>query len=299
MGDQKNYCVYIHISPSNKVYIGITIQQPEYRWKDGKGYLYKTKYGEYKQPAMARAIIKYGWSNFAHIIWMDNLLKEQACKYESFLIELFNTRNPNYGYNICPGGSVGAAGLVMSEESKRRLSEAKKGNPSSRKGAILSQETKEKISEARKRNWQNEEYRQNQIEKHKWQTGESHPMYGKHHDEKAKEKIRNSRMGKHLTDETKRKISESMFGSNNPFYGKTHTKESRAKISESLRGINSPNTKKVIQYDKQGNFIKVWDYIKQASEALGINNSSIGACCMGRYKTAGGFVWRYADEEVA
>ena len=53
--------------------------------------------------------------------------------------------------------------------------------------------------------------------------------------------------------------------------------------------------KKINQYDKQGNFIRSWDYIRDADKALGINNSSIIRCCRGIAKTAGGFVWRYAD----
>lgn len=296
--EEKKWCIYIHTSPSNKAYIGITSQSVESRWQDGKGYLYKTPYGEYKQPAIANAINKYGWDNFTHIVWADNLSKNQACLLESLLIDLFDTRNPNFGYNIQQGGSVGAVGLVMSEESKRRLSEAKKGRPSPRKGAVLSNESKEKISQARKKNWEDKAYRQNQIEQHKWQTGENHPMYGKHHTEDTKEKIRNARKGSYLTDETKEKLSKANSGSNNPFYGKKHTEESRKKMSESLRGINSPNTKRVIQFDKQGNFIQIWDYIKQAAEALGINNCSIGACCRGSRKTAGGFKWEYADEEM-
>lgn len=37
------YTVYKHISPSNKVYIGITSRKPELRWRKGNGY-----YNNYK-----------------------------------------------------------------------------------------------------------------------------------------------------------------------------------------------------------------------------------------------------------
>ena len=34
-----NYCVYIHTSPSGKMYVGQTCVEPEKRWgKDGSGY---------------------------------------------------------------------------------------------------------------------------------------------------------------------------------------------------------------------------------------------------------------------
>lgn len=60
-------------------------------------------------------------------------------------------------------------------------------------------------------------------------------------------------------------------------------------------GVNNPGHKKLNQYDLQGNYIKTWDYIKQAGDSLNIPNSNIVKCCKKTYKTAGGFVWRYAN----
>ena len=34
----RNYCVYKHTAPNGKVYIGITGQSPEMRWRKGYGY---------------------------------------------------------------------------------------------------------------------------------------------------------------------------------------------------------------------------------------------------------------------
>ena len=56
--------------------------------------------------------------------------------------------------------------------------------------------------------------------------------------------------------------------------------------------------KKVIQYDLQGIFIKKWDCIIDIKEQLKINGSNIGECCKGRRKTAGGYIWRYANGEA-
>lgn len=54
--------------------------------------------------------------------------------------------------------------------------------------------------------------------------------------------------------------------------------------------------KRVIQYDKQGNFIRKWDCILDIKRELNIDNSQIGACCNGKRKSAGGYVWRYDNE---
>lgn len=74
-----NYKVYCHISPNNKVYIGITQQEPKQRWQGGKGY----KENQY----FYRAIQKYGWDNFQHEILFENLTKQEAEKKEIELIK--------------------------------------------------------------------------------------------------------------------------------------------------------------------------------------------------------------------
>lgn len=55
------------------------------------------------------------------------------------------------------------------------------------------------------------------------------------------------------------------------------------------------HNKKVSQYDLQGNFIKTFDSIKEAQKETNI--SSISTCCRGICKTAGGYIWRYANED--
>lgn len=55
-------------------------------------------------------------------------------------------------------------------------------------------------------------------------------------------------------------------------------------------------SKKVIQYNLKGEFIKKWDCIKDVTRELKIDNSHIGDCCRRKRKTAGGYIWRYVDE---
>ena len=222
--NNNTYYIYIHTNKiNNKVYIGQTSKAPEERWKkNGYGYLQK-KNGEYIQPLFARAIKKYGWNNFEHIIWAEGLTAEKANEIERLLIALYNSNDPEYGYNLRSGGNNSKhseetkkkmseimkgkpspnKGILMSEAQKQKISNSKKGistGPKSEdtkrkisegnKGKIVSEETRKRISEARKECWKDEDYRQNQIEKHKWQAKENHPMYGKHHSEETIEKIR-------------------------------------------------------------------------------------------------------------
>ena len=51
--------------------------------------------------------------------------------------------------------------------------------------------------------------------------------------------------------------------------------------------------KVVLQYSKDGDFIKEWPYAAAAEKELGI--SSIGLACKGKLKFAGGYIWKYKD----
>lgn len=149
----KSYTVYMHINKINsKRYIGITCQKPEKRWRNGKGY----KGNGY----FIKAINKYGWDNFEHIIIAKGLDEEEAKWLEIELIRVWDSTDRTKGYNITLGGES-ANGWIPSEETKKKLSEAHKGKE-------FSEEHKRKLSEAKK--------------------GENHHMYGKHHTEESKKK---------------------------------------------------------------------------------------------------------------
>lgn len=77
-----NYYVYKHSTPNNKVYIGITKQNPNRRWRNGHGYK--------DSHLFFNAIIKYGWLNITHEILKEGLSFEDACKTE----ELTHSKNP-------------------------------------------------------------------------------------------------------------------------------------------------------------------------------------------------------------
>lgn len=96
---EKEWCVYVHISPSAKYYIGITCQKPHERWgKNGKGYF------NYGNDHFEKAINKYGWDNFQHEIIASHLTENEAKNFEKLLIKKLNSNNPNYGYNKTAGG---------------------------------------------------------------------------------------------------------------------------------------------------------------------------------------------------
>ena len=207
--------MYMHKFPNNKVYIGITGQEPNRRWRNGKGY-------KNKQQLVYRAINKYGWDNIEHLILFENLTHEEAEQKEKELIKFFQATDPQYGYNAESGGST-----------KKHLSEA------------------------------------------------------------TKAKLRQINLGKKHSAETRKKISESNKG-------KRRMTEEQLKKMRAGRKYQSPvwnkgktvdSGKHVMQYTKDGVFVKEWINMYAAQQALGI--SHIYSVCNGKRKTAGGFVWKY------
>lgn len=143
-----DYKVYVHISPSNKYYVGITKQDINQRWKNG--YAYRSNSHFYK------AIEKYGWHNFQHEVIAEHLTQEEACNFEILLIEKLQSNNRLYGYNHSTGGEHGGYGVVRSERQKQivsqKLKNRKKPKEVGRKisqakmGHYVSEETKKKMS---------------------------------------------------------------------------------------------------------------------------------------------------------
>ena len=176
---KNNYTVYMHISPNNKRYIGITQKRPEYRWlSDGSGYKRNNHFWN--------AINKYGWDNFQHIIIAKGLSEDEAKWLEMELIRLWDTTNQDKGYNILSGGQTMKGennpmfGKQHSEEAKEKMSENHRdcsGENNPMFGKQHSEEAKEKMSEANKGRIVTEETRKKLSNANK---GENNPMFGVH-----------------------------------------------------------------------------------------------------------------------
>lgn len=173
----EEWSVYRHTSPSGKVYIGITQQKPEYRWRDGKGYKYNAHFYS--------AIKKYGWENFTHEVLFRGLTQEDAEDIEKRLVKEADSTNKLHGYNVAEGGHV------LTEESRRKIGETRKARkikPWSL-GRHLSEETKEKISASRKGQkgtpWTEEQRAKGRAAK----LGPNNPNYGKPMNPELKAKL--------------------------------------------------------------------------------------------------------------
>ena len=109
------YLVYKHTTPSGKVYIGLTKQTANNRWKKGQGYT--------SSPHFYKAIKKYGWDNIKHEVVHEWLSRDEAVWLERELIRECNSNNPVFGYNETDGGDLG---VRFNDSVRQRISENKK-----------------------------------------------------------------------------------------------------------------------------------------------------------------------------
>ena len=161
---KRNYLVYKLQCPVNgKIYIGVTCQRPEFRWRNGKKYS-----GDLKAD-----IEKYGWESFSKEILETGLLTAEAAKREKEYIKKYSTKAVLY--NATAGGEVrldcdidrmaekmrgrkltplakehiskARKGIVFSDSHREHLSVSHLGNPGYWTGKKRDAETMKKVSQ--------------------------------------------------------------------------------------------------------------------------------------------------------
>ena len=179
------YCITCLVN--GKMYIGQTVQLLDNRWRR---HVLSTQRGS--DHKFHRAIRKYGEENFLveEVLTVSaptkEILKKKLDYVEMRLIKRFNTKID--GYNSTDGGDKGTVGLKMSEEAKKKISEAKRREN-------LSDEQRKKLSESK--------------------IGEKNPFYHRTHSEDSRQRISEKKrgenhhfFGKKFTDEHRKKLSE-------------------------------------------------------------------------------------------
>lgn len=60
-----------------------------------------------------------------------------------------------------------------------------------------------------------------------------------------------------------------------------------------IERIVKSNSIPILQFSKEGKFIRKWNSAKKASIELGVHRGNIVSCLKGRYKSAYGYIWKY------
>lgn len=265
----EEWSLYKHTVPNGKVYIGITVQKPEKRWNNGKGY----KSNQY----FYNAICKYGWENIKHEIVCILETKDEACTEEKKQIKKYKANDPNYGYNLTDGGEhyEFTPNVVERLKHSKKLTDAQREELKIRgriayekflKGRKNTPEQIKKMAESKR----NKKQSQDTIQKRR----------------NSWEKTFQEKGG--FSEEHKKKISEALKG-------RTYSDETLEKMRQAKRPEKNGRSRRVQQL-KDGDIIAEYCSTREAMRITGIDYSSIvRACTKKRLKHAGGFEWQYVD----
>ena len=249
-----NYTYMVTNKINGKVYVG------SHCWK-GEG-IDPNYYGS--GTAITRAVKKYGKENFqVEVLYYYNTIEECRQDEERILTE-YNVRDCPHSYNLKNSAMGGDKGRKLSDETRKKMSQASKGenNPMYGKrgkdspwyGKHLSEEHKQKIAQASK---------------------------GRQHTEETRKKLSRAHKGKTLSDETRKKMSQASKG-------KKHTEETRKKLSQSKKNIMTP----VVVIDKNGK-VKMFESQRECARQLNLEQSHISNCLKGKIKHTGGYFFKH------
>lgn len=285
----KEYCVYVHTNKSNgKKYVGITNRKPEDRWKRGSAYK--------ANPHFYNSIKKYGWDGFEHNVVMTGLSREHAHAWEKALIGMYESTDPQKGYNIALGGEghdsfSKCTRIKMSKSAKRRFEDPDEIRKNRERGLrqFASAEAIEKDRQAQlKFHEENPEARYRRAK-----AVNQYDLDGNY-----------IRTWKSARDASKIGICETAITSCcRHRYGRKSAGgfvwrfASEVAASNSIEPVQHDwHEKMVDQYTLDNVFVKRWDSISKAQKALNIKN--ISEVCNGRRSKAGGYIWCFAQEAL-
>jgi group I intron endonuclease len=266
----KKYYIYIFLDgtkPGKYIYDDISFDYEPFYVGKGTGGRLKSSLLDRESPFKVNKInkIKKLGGEVITLKLYENLENIDSLEIEKLLIKKIGRRDLGLGtlVNQTDGGD-GRLKSPHSDETKLKISKTKK-----EKGLSIphSEETKRYLSDINK--------------------GENNPMFGKKH-----------------SDEVRENHSLRVSGINHPMFGKKHSEDIIEKIKNN-RNVDQErnneisrknNSKSILQYDLEGNFIKEYESIKISAKETGLSESLIGKTCRGIVKNPKKFIFKFKEE---
>lgn len=208
-------------------------------------------------------------------ILLNGLTWEQACWNEKFFISLYGRADKGEGtlVNMTDGGD-GSKGMILSEESKKKMSVAFKNKSYQDLYGDKAEEEKEKKRLAAKKQWETQNLEERLRKKEKIEKKKT-----------DKENIRLEKI------KAKKEKTESFL------LRKERRKE--VLLKKELNGGRRKDSKYIIQKDLNDNTIKVWDKFSSIQKEYGKNyRIQVFKCCNGLNKIKriyDEYKWEYID----
>jgi group I intron endonuclease len=287
-GGAMHYLYIIRNVLNNKVYVGQTTNLKR-RWQAHRSYSKQKIPTQY----IHRAMNKYGIDNFIQEHVASCRTQEDADVIETFLINQYDSRNKENGYNLAPGGNVawpsGLPSHMYPRYGKHHTEEHKQYMSNLFKGRVLAppvtEETRQKMSESRMGHETSKETRQkiSIANTDKAPTLEirkkmSDVRIGKPLSLEIRSNMSLSSKGKKKSEEHRKNISLAKIGENNPMFGKKQSEERIQKTRQAQLGEKSHFAKlSVVNVDYIKEMLKTNEkgIVAKLAKSFGISKKTI------------------------
>jgi group I intron endonuclease len=269
--------IYKITSPTGKIYIGQSINIPERlrQYKNEKCIA---------QPKLYNSIKKHGFDTHTVEVLHECLVSDLN-RLECYYIDLYRSFGSKHGMNLRSGGG---ANHKCSEETKDKIRKK-------RQLQTFSEETRKKLSDIARN-------RSKEDNKRIWG--------GKSVSDETRRKLSISSTGRKHRPETIEKMSMVQKGKKVSDLAKQNMKNAKQNISKETRfkmslarkgkklskqaaiNIGVGHYKPIMQYTKDGEFVRMYVSTIHASIDIGTSRANISGVLQGRHKTAGGFIWK-------
>jgi group I intron endonuclease len=183
---------------NSRVYIG---SARNFRERIRK-HLESARRGKHHSQLFQRSFAKYGEASFVYEV-IEFCEPFQLVEREQFWIDFYKAANPKHGLNILPN-AASPLGCKLSEERRRRISEALKGRT-----VVFTEEWKRNLSLA---------------------------CMGRPTSDRQKQRVSETQRGKVVSDETRARLSEALKG-------RKKSREHIAKLPQNAGGETHPRAK--------------------------------------------------------
>jgi group I intron endonuclease len=197
LGEQRGGIYRIICKPTGKVYVGSTSHIRKRKWEHRRGLLKQCHHNQHLQHAWN----KYGKDGFAFSV-LEYCPNDSLVEREQFYINLFNSDDNRFGFNIYPPTGT-PLGYKHTEETRAKMSASKAGNTNTL-GHHLTEEHKAKISKMSKGNTYCLGYKHTEEAKKNMAAGQ----LGRKHPPEIIQKIKDSNTGKIRSLATRNNISK-------------------------------------------------------------------------------------------
>lgn len=285
----RTFYIYCHTAPNGKRYIGQTRLELEKRWNNGHGYD--------TQQHFKRAIDKYGWDNFEHVVLCSVSSKDDADFLERWFIAKYDTCNPDKGYNHALGGA-GATGCAWDDDRKSAFSDYMSGDGNPMYGR---HHTSESIAKMRK----NRKGKKLTPEMQEFCTSVLLKS-NKARQIPVRQLDRNGNLvatyagvseAEKVTGFSHASIWNTCRGNTDKAYGyRWEYVDDELRHEAELRRASRPTGgTAIVQYSLNGTELARFKSLSEAERETGVPRDGISDCCCSGAEVYGGYVWRFAD----